>query len=506
MSQFATLTFRKLKYHRIVEILPALTASRVRSRVDGEFAPPDSRRDIGLTAKLGISPTITLDATVNPDFSQVESDAGQIDVNLRHSAYYSEKRPFFLEGLEHFQFEGNTESAPLMSVVHTRNIIDPVYGLKLTGKFAKRDTLAMIYARDRVLSSEYAGAERADFAVLRWRHAMKGDNYLGGFVTSRQAGDDWNRLAGVDGMLRMSPVSTMGFHLLGSLSRTSEAGESADGHALAWRITRSTRKSYFFAGLQDISRDFRIDTGFLTRTGLTRLGLCGMWKFFPKSSWIQRIDTFYWGYHLHDKPSSLVESFNLFTLRFRMARSSQFRIDLITANEVYASRRFGTGGWGFQGNTQLTRSLGIYGFFRRSGAIYYDPEDPFGGVLDQIIFELEYKPTENITNSLGLRYADFHRDSDGAREYDCLILRSRNTFQFNRYLFFRAIGEYNTYSRRLTLDLLASFTYIPGTVVHLGYGSAFERYRWENPHYVRDNRFMQMDRGFFFKVSYLWRL
>jgi len=72
-------------------------------------------------------------------------------------------------------------------------------------------------------------------------------------------------------------------------------------------------------------------------------------------------------------------------------------------------------------------------------------------------------------------------------------------------MFLRAIFEYNTFYRRLTADGLISFTYIPGTVVHIGYGSAYEKLEWDGREYIDSRRFLETQRGFFFKVSYLWR-
>jgi hypothetical protein len=106
---------------------------------------------------------------------------------------------------------------------------------------------------------------------------------------------------------------------------------------------------------------------------------------------------------------------------------------------------------------------------------------------------------------LSYTYIDFYRKSDRQKVYDYGIVRSRNTFQINKYLFLRAIFEYNTFYSRLTTDGLISFTYIPGTVVHVGYGSAYEKLEWTGNEYVESHRFLETQRGFFFKVSYLWR-
>jgi hypothetical protein len=83
--------------------------------------------DPGLNFKWGISSNMTLDMTVNPDFSHIEADTPHIDVNQRFAFYYPEKRPFFQEGMEIFQF-------PEIQMVYTRQINDPIGGAKLTGK------------------------------------------------------------------------------------------------------------------------------------------------------------------------------------------------------------------------------------------------------------------------------------------------------------------------------------------------------------------------------------
>ena len=92
------------------------------------------------------------------------------------------------------------------------------------------------------------------------------------------------------------------------------------------------------------------------------------------------------------------------------------------------------------------------------------------------------------------------------RLYDYAIYRAKTTYQWNRYLFFRGIAEYNSYRRQLVTDVLASFTYVPGTVFHVGYGSLFEKVRWQEDRFVPQRDLLETRRGFFLKVSYLWRL
>src|SRR5207244_7965619 len=96
-------------------------------------APADGNPDAGLRVKYGITSSATLEGTVNPDFSQVESDAFQVRVNQRYPLFFSEKRPFFMEGMGSFELAGVGGAAVMRTAVNTRNIVDPLWGGKTTG-------------------------------------------------------------------------------------------------------------------------------------------------------------------------------------------------------------------------------------------------------------------------------------------------------------------------------------------------------------------------------------
>ncbi|MBN1273520.1 MAG: carbohydrate binding family 9 domain-containing protein [Candidatus Aminicenantes bacterium] len=514
LSQTQPIQLSGLKYKRVIEILPAFTHSRGSSNNEGQMKADPQETDISLTTKIGVTPEITFDGTYNPDFSQVEADAGQIDVNLRYSLFYPEKRPFFLEGQENFNFSGNTEEAPLVALVHTRTISDPSLGLKLSGRVGRKTSFTTLFAIDTAPGKEkdesgnylYEG-ENAYFPILRMRYALKDDSYLGGFYTGREFMNDYNRVVGADGRLRLSQYSVLGFHALGSFSAADNSEPNSEfGHAMALRYEYSDRKWIFDLGIQDLSENFRVDTGFVTRKNITRLAAFGMYRIYPKSEFFQRIEPFYWSYHIYDKESDLIETLNLFTLRFWLPRQTMFRIDLIAGNEVFASQRFNRNAIGMNSQSQITKHVLFGLFYRYSGAIYYDPDEPYQGKGSRLGFSLSYQPFEQLTSEIDISYADFFRSSDSQKIYDYTIMRNRTTFQINKYLFFRSIVEYNTYHKRLMVDLLASFTYIPGTVIHFGYGTIFEKIRWLDREYVNSDHFLETQRGLFFKISYLWRL
>ncbi len=491
------------KYKRVVEILPALTHSTRQSAKEGKIQTDEKNTDFSLTGKVGLTSDLTLDGTYNPDFSQVEADAGQIDINLRYQLFYPEKRPFFLEGNDIFQFAGRVEEGPLATVIHTRTIINPIFGLKLTGKLGRKSSLAAIYALDDLPDDPID--THPDFMIGRYKFALKEDSYIGGFYTGKEYGHGFNRVIGTDGRFRLTQASIADFHLFGAFTQRNGSTETSSDHALGLHYQYGTRKVIIDLGYQDISKNFQVDTGYVTRTGIRRLSALAMYRFYPNSDFFQRIEPFYWSFHLYDTEHKMFETVNLFTLRFWLPRTTQFRTDILVANEVYAGERFGRGGVGFQTTSQITKHLFWSIFYRYTGAVYYDPENPYQGYGSRFGGYLQFQPIEKLSFILNVSYVDFFRDSDKEKIYDYTIIRSRNTFQVNKYLFLRAILEYNSFQDRLTLDTLVSFTYIPGTVIYAGYGSAFEKLEWDGLDYRQSNNFHETKRGFFFKVSYLWR-
>ncbi len=507
MVQSQPIRVEGLRYKRVMEVIPAVTASHRLSASEGRLRRVGdlSRADFGLTGKFGLTSDLTADAAYNPDFSQVESDAGQIDINRRYENYYSEKRPFFLEGNDIWMFGGGFEDAPLQMMVHTRRIVDPIGGFRLTGKVAPKDTVAVIYAKDDLPGDPVDASP--DFGILRYKHTLKEDGFLGGFYTARETGSGFNRVGGMDGRFRLTPASYASFHLFGSFTKdplTGMAGNKAD-HALGLFYEYADRSWVLDLGYQDISPDFRVDTGFLTRTGLRRLSNFVMRAIYPKSKFFQKIEPFWWAYHIYDTTYRTFETVNLFTVRFQLPRSTQVRFDGILGNEVFLGRHFDLSQYGFQVMSQVWKQLYVQALVRHGGNIYYDAENPFQGTGDRVMAMAQYQANENLNFDLSLTYVDLVRRSDRVKIYDYTILRNRNTWQVNKYFFLRFIPEYNFYRKRLTLDLLASFTYIPGTVIHLGYGSAFERLAWDGQSYIAADRFLETQRGFFFKVSYLQR-
>ncbi|HJU84197.1 MAG TPA: DUF5916 domain-containing protein, partial [Holophagaceae bacterium] len=505
LPQMAVLEYEGLAKDRLLELLPAFTYTRRGERVDGAWAQEPDKRELSLTAKAGITPSLVFDATLNPDFSQVEADAGQVDANLRYNLFFAEKRPFFLEGSDLFN-TGATQNSPLYTLVHTRTIVDPSSGFKLSGKVAPKDTIALLNASDTAPPPPGHPPEPdASVNIARYKHAIQEDGYLGGFYTRRGQGGHLNEVAGPDGQIRLGPADQVSFHAFSS--RTEEAdGSARTGRALGLEHSHDTSHLTTLLVVHDITPGFVADTGYLMRTGFTLISGQITPKAYP-GGWFARIDPTAAYSTLRDHESGLHEHDAAIgvTALFKGNASLGFFAD--ASSEVFLGQSFDTSGLRATGNLQAGKEWRFSASYRYGKAIRYIAT-PFQGYGTQASASTVYQPTENINLTLNWTFADLYRDDTREKVYDDTITRARLTYQVNAYLYFRGIVEYNTYRRQFLTDLLASFTYIPGTVVFIGYGTLERRLQWDAAAglYRDADRYQTFNRGFFFKASYLWRL
>ena len=162
----AHLIFSNLKPRRLVEVLPSVTYGVTQAReTANRWQAADGDPHFGVNGKFGITSGITLDGTVNPDFSQVESDAFQVEVNQRFPVFYSEKRPFFMEGMGLFNIAGSGNN--MRTAVHTRRIVDPIWGSKITGT-AGKTTFGVLNSLD----DQSGGHRRSRRLVHRSQQAL----------------------------------------------------------------------------------------------------------------------------------------------------------------------------------------------------------------------------------------------------------------------------------------------------------------------------------------------
>ena len=263
-----------------VELYPTLTSRRTDLRLPfpaGPLESGDVEVDPGLDVRWGITSNISLNATANPDFSQVEADVAQLDVNTRFALFFPERRPFFLEGADFF--------ATPFQVVFTRTVADPTGGLKLTGKLGGTG-LGVFSAHDRVTNLLFpANQSTADTSLelntlssaVRYRQDLGQASYVGALYTGRESFEGYsNRVGGADAFLLLSPTNSVRLQALGSVTEYPEAVAQAFGQpegqfgGVALGAFYQHQSSDWFAtlDLEELSPDFRADAGFIPRVDL----------------------------------------------------------------------------------------------------------------------------------------------------------------------------------------------------------------------------------------------
>jgi hypothetical protein len=515
----------------VLEAQPTFTSAwnGTRNSGTGDFDRADPTSDIGLNLRLGFTST-TLDGTYNPDFSQVEADAGQVTLNQRFALFFPERRQFFLEGIELF-------STP-NQLVYTRTVNDPRVGVKLTGKKGGT-TFAYLGAVD-----EQPGPD-ALVNVARGRRDFGGNSYVGLTATDRSTDGTFNRLLSADvryvfgGMYYFAPQVGV------SWTRDSTGGMTRSSPIWQAELDRTGRSWGFNYKVVGIGSAFEAQDGFVNRNNninahfFNRLTLYG-----KRGAALENITTFFgptaiWDYARFKLGDPIEGGWsNTITTRWRggwnvsvvgetqfaefdQARYAGFTHDTGTGAIPFFPREQYDGGRSLQlmvtsptwqkADANITVENGHTAIFdEASDGKYWSIQ---GGV--------SVRPVPSVRLGFTTLYATLWRLRDGSEFGRQIIPRLRLEYQPDRSLFFRFVGQYTSTrqaaledgagnpitggnpagtSNDLRIDLLTSYQPNPGTVAFLGYGTGLSG--------TRTLTFKQLQReqdGFFLKIAYLFR-
>ncbi len=285
VSQYATLTgLEDLRRGRYMEVKPFAIAGRT---AEGRTAEADGATraldEIGLDFKYSVTSNLTLDATVNPDFAQVEADNVQINLT-RFSLFYPEKREFFLERAGLFEFGDSRET----EVFFSRRIgiaNDIAGGGRLTGQVGSLSIGALSLFTEDSRDAEGRVAAGGLNSVLRLRADPFPRTTVGGIFTSLDADGAANRVAGLDAQVRFGGSSSV----VGWAARSfREEGSAATAGSLAVDVGTSTMSAG--AGFTRIPRDFDPALGFVRRRDMQRYsGSVAAFPRFEQSRWARRM-------------------------------------------------------------------------------------------------------------------------------------------------------------------------------------------------------------------------
>ncbi len=501
-----------LSTSRNIEVLPTFTAVQLGALDDaGGFDNGEARPEGGVNFKYGVTSNLTADVTYNPDFSQIESDQPQIEQNQRFALFYPELRPFFLEGAEIFDIP-----APAR-VVHTRTIVDPRYGAKLTGKTGNT-TIGVMYANDEAPgNADDAGAaafgQSAQTFVGRVRYDLYAESFVGATYTDREFLDSHSRVAGLDSRFRLGDTHELGMLAFGTQHRDLDGLETS-GHMVNANIRKTGRNFSYLLAWYSLSPDFKTDVGFVRRTD-QRFGYSEVaYRWWPES-WIIS-----WGPRVR-----YTRSYNFDSILEDEQASAGFNVafaDSINASAEVNRDMERFGGIDFfktryQFFTSVSKirqfSFGVGG--NGGDQIFFDTEHPYLGHDTGWRVFLNLRPVPRLESRINVdtnRFIDVRNHDQLV--FDVNIFRALTTYQFTDRFLLRNISEYNSFDQKLSLNLLLTYRVNAGTAFYVGYDDRYQ----QADHIMRDldgngidDRFFQStalrrtNRAFFTKLQYLFR-
>jgi hypothetical protein len=499
-----------------LEFDPTLTLQRSDSREDfpdGDLENGKVKAEPGLTAKWGITPNLILNAALNPDFSQVEADIAQLDVNTRYALYYPEKRPFFLEGADFFL-------TPVQAVF-TRTVADPLWGAKLTGKVGK-SALGFFVSQDRINNliipsnqgSEVTSLDDDVFGgVFRYRRDIGNSSTLGLLYTGRSGGDYYNHVGGIDAFFRLGKKDQVRFQYLHSLTRYPAATAAAfgqdagafPGDALYAEYTHQTRSWFFYGSYTDEGTGFRADAGFVNRVDVRTLDSQFQYTFWGKpGGWFNSIYFWLRGYRTGDHDGQLTDSRLALGMGYEGPLQSAATVIARANREYYAGTLYDTDDLYAEVFCKPFSGFSIGVYANPASAIDYANVRPARRLLFGPYLEAGLGRHLNLNLSHNLE----RLASAGRRTYTANLLQARLIYNFNVRAFARAILQYRAVdrdpsrysfpvdevSRGLFTQMLFSYKLNAKTVLFLGYSGQLLG--------NQDIDLTRSDRTFFLKLGY----
>ena len=496
---------------------------------------------IGLDSKVVIKDAFVLDATINPDFAQVESDEPQVTVNQRFEVYFPEKRPFFLEN-------GSFFDTP-MQLLFTRRIADPEYGVRLTGKLGPW-ALGALFADDKspggsVPPSDPLSGQKAYYTVLRVNRDIGKESTLGFIYTDREQGTapltlcldppctvGSNRVGGFDTKIKLNSKWTAQAQAVFSHSKFND-GTHQGGPAYWAYVDRSSRQLEFNSLYQDTAAHFATETGFFRRPDIRRFSNFARYSFRPEGKHLVSHGPGLFTINNWDHTGTRLEYFANANYRWNFQRQTVFGIftnlgherlrpadfETLSANRDYAHRHSG-----FFFDTGYFKQVTLNGELGWGTDTNFDtavgPPVLAGSSYAQIMATI--RPVKGLTVDNTYLMTRLQDLKTGANIFNNHIIRSKWNYQFTRAFSLRVIGQYNATlsnpaltslqnTKNLNADVLFTYLPHPGTAVYVGYNSNLQnldRSLSVDPNgnllHTRDS-FINDGRQFFVKVSYLFR-
>jgi len=516
-GQFADLRgLENVSPGRNIQLIPYGTFTGARF-LDRDVAAYDTEKDgrAGIDAKIVARDSLALDFTLNPDFSQVESDEPQVTVNQRFEVFFPEKRPFFLENSGYFQTPVN--------LFFSRRIADPQFGARVTGKVGGW-AIGALAIDDRapghkVEPEDPQYGDRAVNGVMRARREF-GDSSVGGLLTVRDFGSSFNRIASADSRIRLKSQWFAQGQAAVSDTQGLDGSHLRDA-AYSGNISRNSRSFSYVVDYTDIGRDFRTALGFVPRTDIRQATQFASYRWRPKSGRLTAFGPNSFIQATWDHSGELQDWTVRYPFEVNFKAQTGFFVRRTQTMERFGGIEFREHENLITANTSYFRWMDV-GLFTSSGTRpnYYPASGtlPFLANFRDAQLSLTFRPASGLLLDETYIYSHLGMRADPSRTiFDNHIVRSRVNYQFTRELSLRAILDYNAVlsdpslvaldrTKHLTADVLLTYLIHPGTAFYIGYTDGYDSIHLDSSGIVAINSpTTSTGRQFFVKTSYLFR-
>jgi len=491
---------------------------------------------------------IVFDGTVNPDFSDVESDQPQFTVNQRYPVFFPELRPFFLENASYF--------ATPMTLLYTRNIIRPDVGLRVTGKLGHTN-MGLLAINDRepgqtVQPGDPLFGTKAGFYVGRVSQDLGKGSNVGLMYTDEEFGSGWNRVGGADFTWRINDHWTTLGQTVESSTEMSNPASMAQvfppgynaGPATDLQTQRNGHAFNMFNEYQDISKGFVSLPGFFQTSNIRSDHIHATYQWFPKKSIVQSR-----GFETNQNIAfdhannrvyhySTFDPFLLLTRNIVVAPLVGQNSDTVGPQDGYpmqSSENFTENFGGFVSRGQPWGILNYNLQALRSGNVNYNPlagAIPFLMNQETVQALISVNPVRHLTDDNTYLLDRDHAVSDGQPVYESQTFRTKLNYQFTRAWSARVIVEYDSTlvnpaktslqrTKQVQTQGLLTWLPHPGTVIYVGWNNDLQNYNHtvctanpvgspercnpNQPILARGPGYLNDGRQLFVKASYLFR-
>jgi hypothetical protein len=403
---------------------------------------------------------LTTTMTLNPDFSTIEADAMEIDVNTRFPIYYPEKRPFFIESTNPFRTS--------ITIYHTRKIVDPIFGAKFSGAFGKNRLFGLGAIDENAEGARfidgYDGTGNAFFGFTSFENKSRsGSNFIRGALTLRRFKEYNNIVGDIDGRFTVIGNLRGQFQLVGSLDQDLQK-DWLKGYGYQGEIWYDDEYIFEHLGIEAISKQFKADLGFIPENNKQYIFNHGEWHKNAKNDQ-QFVRLFELGYDASVKYdidfSYIKEHFlkfytgGIFKSRFEVWTGVNFQMIHFAGkdNHVYTP-------WiSFQ--TYPSDLFVIDMDFEFGRYMWFDEDDPRIEQYRKYEVFLNIRPTDKIDLDIRAEYEELHNI------FSAQVHQLTLKYQFNKQFWIRGILQYRHSKVKMydetytTLNLYPLFVYNP---------------------------------------------